>query len=129
MAHGLEVRPPFLDNEVVSWAFSLPSSLKVKRGVGKWLLKRAAEGRVPERIVRRPKRGFSIPLAAWLRGPLRTALEEVLASSRLWRGALNRELFCSFADEHKKRRGDHAKALWALLVLDRWVRRERIDVG
>ena len=71
MAHGLEVRPPLLDNEMIDWAFSLPSSLKLRRGQTKYLLKRAASGHLPERIIHRPKKGFGIPLRAWLRGPMR----------------------------------------------------------
>lgn len=126
MAHGLEVRPPFLHGALVDWAFSLPSSLKLRGGRSKYLLKRAAQGRVPGEIVGRRKRGFSIPLAAWLRGPLRPMVEESLRTSPLWEGALHRPTFEAWFREHQARRGDRAKALWALAVLDRWVRREHI---
>ena len=70
MAHGLEVRPPLLDDALVDFAFSLPSRFKLRGRRGKYLLKRAARGQIPDAIIDRPKKGFAIPLAAWLRGPL-----------------------------------------------------------
>jgi asparagine synthase (glutamine-hydrolysing) len=128
MAHGLEVRPPMLDNDIVDWVFSLPSSLKVRSRRGKILLKSAARGRLPRRIIDRPKKGFGIPLAAWLRGPLRERTEVALRPSPLWTsGMLDRAAFANWAALHVARRGDYSKALWALIVLDEWVRRERID--
>jgi asparagine synthase (glutamine-hydrolysing) len=128
MAHGLEVRPPMLDNDIVGWVFSLPSSLKVRSLRGKVLLKRAARGRLPRRIVDRPKKGFGIPLAAWLRGPLRARTEAALRPSPLWAsGMLDRDAFAGWAALHAARKGDYSKALWALIVLDEWVRREKID--
>jgi asparagine synthase (glutamine-hydrolysing) len=127
MAHGLEVRPPLLDNEMIDWAFSLPSSLKLRRGATKYLLRRAARGHLPERIVRRAKKGFGIPLGAWLRGPMRDRLTRALEPSALWdTGLLDRSTFQRWAAMHRERRGDHSKALWALIVLDAWVRREGV---
>jgi asparagine synthase (glutamine-hydrolysing) len=128
MAHGLEVRPPLLDNEIVDWAFTLPSSLKVRRGQSKYLLKRAATGHLPARIVHRPKKGFGIPLGRWLRGPLRERLSRALEPSALWEtGLLDRDAFLGWARLHDARAGDYSKALWALVVLDEWVRREKMD--
>ena len=71
MAHGLEVRPPLLDDPMVDRAFALPSRYKLRRGSGKYLLKLAARGKIPDEIIDRPKKGFGIPLASWLRGPLK----------------------------------------------------------
>ena len=94
MAHGLEVRPPLLDDTLVDWAFSLPSRYKVRRTRGKHLLKLAARGKIPDEIIDRPKKGFGIPLASWLRGPLRPRIEEVVARSPVWgTGLLGREVF------------------------------------
>ena len=73
MAHGLEVRPPMLDESLVKLAFSVASKAKLSGGRTKHLLKLAATGLVPERIINRPKKGFAIPLARWLKGPLRRA--------------------------------------------------------
>jgi asparagine synthase (glutamine-hydrolysing) len=125
MAHGLEVRPPMLGRDVVDWAFSVPSSLKLRRGTTKYVLKLAATGHLPARILHRPKKGFGIPLRAWLRGPLRDRVERALEPSRLWdAGVLDRDAFREWARLNAARIGDHSKCLWALVVLDEWVRRE-----
>jgi len=130
MAHGLEVRPPFLDNGVVDWVFSLPSSLKLHRRQSKRLLKLAARGHLPDAIIDRPKKGLGIPLRAWLRGPLRHRVTRALEPSALWEsGMLDRAAFVQWAAMHQARRGDYSKSLWALVVLDEWVRREKIDVA
>ena len=73
----------------------------------------------------RPKKGFGIPLGAWLRGPLRPRVQAALEPSRLWSsGLLDRSAFLEWERMHAARRGDYSKALWALVVLDEWVRRE-----
>ena len=72
MAHSLEVREPLMDHELVEWMATLPSSHKVQGAEGKYLFKRALEPRLPDAVLYRPKMGFSVPLARWFRGPLRT---------------------------------------------------------
>ncbi len=130
MAHGLEVRPPLLDNEVVDWAFRLPSALKVHRRRSKVLLKRAARGNLPNAVIDRKKKGFGIPLRAWLRGPLKDKLLRALEPSPLWAsGIMRREAFAEWSQKLEAREGDYSRALWALIVLDEWVRREKIEVG
>jgi asparagine synthase (glutamine-hydrolysing) len=124
MAHGLEVRPPLLDNILVDWAFTLPSRTKLRNGRGKHLLKLAVRGRVPDEIIDRPKKGFGVPLARWLRGPLRERLEEVVARSPVYDlGLLGRQAFADWNRDHQERRRDASKPLWALIVLDHWYRR------
>ena len=94
MAHGLEVRPPLLDDELIDRSFALPSSYKLRGGSGKYLLKLAARGKIPDEIIDRPKKGFGIPLASWLRGPLRPRVEKMVARSPIWNfGVLAREVF------------------------------------
>ena len=128
MAHGLEVRPPFLDNELVDWAFSLPASLKLRGDSGKYLLKLAASRHLPAEIIHRKKKGFGIPLVAWMWGPLRGAVESVLRESPAWDlGLLEQPVFAGWHDAHQARRADHSRSLWALLVLDRWLRRRDRD--
>ena len=73
MAHSLEVREPLMDHPLVEWLATLPSSLKVRGGEGKWLLKKAMEPHLPRDVLYRPKMGFAVPLARWFRGPLRAA--------------------------------------------------------
>jgi asparagine synthase (glutamine-hydrolysing) len=124
MAHGLEVRPPLLANAVVELAFSLPSHYKLRGQTGKVLLKQAARGKLPDEIIDRPKKGFGIPLGTWLRGPLRARIESVVGPSPLWEtGLLDRGVFAGWNREHQEKKRDHGKALWALLVLDHWFRR------
>jgi len=124
MAHGLEVRPPLLDDALVDFAFGLPSRVKLRGGRLKYLLKRAARGRIPDAVIDRPKKGFGIPLAAWLRGPLAPRLDAVMAESPLWDlGLIERATFAGWNDEHRGSRRDRSKPLWALYVLDRWLRR------
>ena len=134
MGNSLEVRPPFLDNEVMNWAFSLPSAMKLhgnlSGGISKYVLKEMARKLLPEKIVFRSKRGFAIPLGRWLRGPLKDRLEKVLGDSPLWNGSsLSREGFQGWAKEHAQEKADRSKALWSLIVLDQWARREAIDVS
>lgn len=122
MAHGLEARPPFLDEELVALAGRVPRSDAVRGRTGKRILRAAAARALPPGIVGRKKHGFSVPLAAWLRGPLAPRLERTLRESPAW-SVLEPAAFRRFAEEHRARRGDHAKGLWALLVLDAWMRR------
>jgi len=110
---------------MIDWAFSLPSALKLHRGTTKYLLKLAAGGHLPDAIIHRPKKGFGIPLRSWVRGPLRDRVTRALEPSPLWdSGLLDRASFQHWARLSAERRGDHSKALWALVVLDEWVRRE-----
>jgi len=124
MAHGLEVRPPFLDNAMIDLAFSIPSHEKVSLLSGKRILKESARRSLPSEIIDRPKKGFAIPLARWLQGPLLPPLEVVLHRSPVWdAGWLNPRTYHRFANEHREKRKDRSKPLYALLVLDRWLRR------
>jgi asparagine synthase (glutamine-hydrolysing) len=126
MAHGLEVRPPLLDNEMIDFAFSVPSSFKLRRGTTKALFRTASAAHLPPEIVARPKKGFGIPLAAWLRGALRAPIGDIIESSPAWdSGLLERATFQRWNAEHQARRVDRSKPLWALLVLDRWLRGSR----
>ena len=129
MAHGLEVRPPLLDDALVDLAFSLPSRFKLRGRRGKYLLKRAARGQIPAAIIDRPKKGFAIPLAAWLRGPLSGRLDAVIAESPLWDlGLVDQGVFAGWQAQHRARKADRSKPLWALYVLDRWLRRTSVAV-
>lgn len=123
MANSLEVRSPLLDHEVIEFAATLPSELKYRHGTSKYLLKRYAERRVPASTVHRPKMGFSIPVASWLRGELRATGEDLLLSDRaLGRGYFNPDHVRGMWVRHQAKQQNHSHHLWALMMLELWHR-------
>jgi asparagine synthase (glutamine-hydrolysing) len=121
MAHSLELRVPFLDPKVAEFAFSLPTKMKVRGFAKKRLLRRALEPLLPREIVHGRKQGFSIPLAAWLRGPLEPFAREVLAPSTLARqGLLDPAAVTPLLDRHCAGREDLSRQLWGLMALTLW---------
>lgn len=122
MAVSLEVRVPMLDHRVVECAWSLPKNLKCRGGESKWLLRQVLSRYVPARLYARPKKGFSVPVARWLRGPLRDWAEELLAEDRLrrdgylapspirraWKGFLSGRLAVQ-------------ESLWGVLMFQAWL--------
>lgn len=123
MAHGLEVREPLMDHQLVEWLSSLPPSLKLRNGEGKYLLKRALREYLPADILYRPKMGFSVPLAQWFRGPLRQSVRDavlgpVLAST----GWFNARQLRSLVDDHQSGLCDHSTPLWTLVMFDAFLR-------
>nr|HEV7807002.1 asparagine synthase (glutamine-hydrolyzing) [Solirubrobacteraceae bacterium] len=122
MAHSLELRVPFLDPHVAELAFALPTSAKVRGRAKKRVLRRAAEPLVPRAIARGRKRGFSIPAAAWLRGPLEPFAREVLAPERTRRqGLFDPRAVAAVLDSHVAREADLSRQLWGLLSLSLWL--------
>jgi asparagine synthase (glutamine-hydrolysing) len=123
MARGLEVRAPFLDADLVETVLALPARYKYGRGRTKRLLKRAAAGRLPAAILARPKKGFGIPVARWLRGPLAPLLDEYLGPGPLARqGLLDPAEVARLVREHREGARDHRKPLWTLLIFQLWCR-------
>jgi asparagine synthase (glutamine-hydrolysing) len=119
MANALEVREPLLDHRLIEWAASLPSSLKIRHQEGKWLLKKASEARLPAGILYRPKKGFSVPLARWLRGPLKTRMQErVLGERLLGTGYFDRDYLEKMIGGHLSGMRDFSAPLWSLLMFD-----------
>jgi asparagine synthase (glutamine-hydrolysing) len=123
MANSLEVRSPLLDHKVIEFAASLPPDFKYRKGMSKYLLKRYAERLAPASAIHRPKMGFSIPLAAWLRGELRATGEELLLSERaLARAYFRAEQVRMMWRRHQEGVRDHSHHLWALMMLELWHR-------
>lgn len=116
---GLETRSPLLDHEVIEYCAGLPIEYKVKNGVGKYLLKRLAERHFPHDFVHRRKMGFGIPMASWLRGPLRPVLERTLWDDNLMQ-PLNLMIIKATLDEFLRGDDRHASRLWALLMYGNW---------
>lgn len=125
MAVGLEVRAPFLDPRVVEWALELPESLKVRKGLSKWVLRRVVYRHVPRELVDRPKMGFGVPMGEWLRGPLREWAEGLLEARRLeGEGFLRPVPVRRLWLQHLEGRVDGHLPLWAVLMFQAWLERE-----
>jgi asparagine synthase (glutamine-hydrolysing) len=121
MAHSLELRVPFLDQRVAEFALGLPTSLKVRGFAKKRLLRQALAPLLPKQIVRGRKQGFSIPLAAWLRGPLEPFAREVLSASTLERqGCFDPAAVTPLLDRHCCGREDLSRQLWGLMAFTLW---------
>jgi asparagine synthase (glutamine-hydrolysing) len=127
MAHGLEVRVPFLDNELAAFAMGLPSGLKVRRGQKKWILRHAMRGILPDSILDAPKMGFNVPYQKWLRGPLRPYMESILFDpSSLESGFCDAQALRQIIDEDVRGVRDNGFLLWKLLNLHLWSRQYRV---
>ncbi|MBK1682244.1 XrtA/PEP-CTERM system amidotransferase [Rhodoferax fermentans] len=123
MAHSLEVREPLMDHELIEWLATLPSELKIKGQEGKWLLKKAFEPSLPNDVLYRPKMGFSVPLAKWLRGPLRERLQQAVLGPQLEAtGYFNQETLQTMVRQHLSGQRDHSAPLWTLLMFDAFLR-------
>lgn len=122
MAHGLELRAPFLDTDLMEAAGALPDGMRVRLGRRKAILKEAVDDLVPREILHRPKRGFGVPLASWFRGPWRTLLEDRLLErdGPLW-DWIRRDAVRSMVDDHLTGRADRSHGLWTLLTLHVWM--------
>jgi asparagine synthase (glutamine-hydrolysing) len=123
MAHSLEVRSPWLDRRIVEFARSLPDDLLLRDGTSKHLARELAKDLLPPAVAAARKRGFGVPLAAWLRGPLKGVVRERLLSSRF---TARRILKIGAAEEllaRHERGEDWSSYLWLVLVLDAWYRR------
>jgi asparagine synthase (glutamine-hydrolysing) len=121
MAHGVEGRVPFLDHELVEFALALPGSLRMRGGVTKYLLRRAAEQWLPHDIIYRRKIAFGAPVATWLKGRLGHRVESQMEQSELVRcGVLDGEVLQQLLAVHRTERADNAQAIWALYSVARW---------
>ncbi|MPS69560.1 MAG: amidotransferase 1, exosortase A system-associated [Novosphingobium sp.] len=120
MAVSLEAREPLLDHRLIEFAASLPESMRVRGGQGKWLMKRTMRRFLPDQILYRPKQGFVTPIAQWFRGPLAQSAREIASGAALARtGWLDGARLTGVVEEHIAGRADHSRLLWQLLMLDK----------
>ena len=121
MAHSLEARTPFLDNEMVDLALSIPSHLRTDPRDLKGLLRRAVAPLLPRQIRKAPKRGFVVPLTLWIRGALRPLCEDMLSAARLKSQALFAADFSElYLRPHVEGASDHTNRIWAMLMFQLW---------
>ncbi len=119
MAHSLEVRVPILDHVFVEWAAGLPPDLKLRRGEGKYVFKKAVATQVPRDVVYRPKMGFAVPLARWFRAELREHVRgRLLDGSLADTGIFDMATVGTLVSQHQSGLRDHSAVLWSLLIYE-----------
>jgi asparagine synthase (glutamine-hydrolysing) len=121
MAVSLEARVPLLDHPLMEFALSLPGSLRTPGGSLKHLFRAAITPLVPSLVLNRPKQGFAVPLAAWMRGPLSHRLDALLSPHELTRPFVDGAAIARLVGEHRSGRRDHSAMLWRVMVLDLWL--------
>jgi len=132
MAVSLESRAPYLDPRVAEFAWRLPLALKVRKGRGKWILRRLLAAYVPPVLTERPKMGFGVPIDSWLRGPLRDWGEALLGRERLRReGYLDAEGIRRIWEQHRREERNWQYLLWPVLMFQAWLedRRDRAAIA
>jgi asparagine synthase (glutamine-hydrolysing) len=122
MAVSMEGRVPLLDHRVVEFAARLPLSMKLHNGGGKWILRQILHQYVPQELIDRPKKGFSLPIAEWLRGSLREWAEELLGESRLRHdGYFHPKVVRKIWEDHLSGQRDFRHHVWAVLMFQAWL--------
>jgi asparagine synthase (glutamine-hydrolysing) len=120
MGESLEVRTPLLDHRVVEFAWRLPYMAKVRRGVGKWILRRVLDRYVPRQLVERPKMGFDPPIDAWLRKPLRDWAADLLDARSLTAAGIDPAPVRRYWNEHQAGTRNRGGPLWTVLMYQAW---------
>ena len=122
MAHSLEVRVPLLDHVLVDWISGLPPQLKLRGREGKYIFKKGLEPLLPNDILYRPKMGFSVPLAAWFRGPLRQRVRDAILGQTLPdTGIFNQKYLEQLVNQHQSGMRDYSTPIWALLMFEAYL--------
>jgi asparagine synthase (glutamine-hydrolysing) len=122
MAHSLEVRSPFLDHAFMELCAKIPSNLKVKGHNKKYIFKKLALKYIPKECIFRPKTGFGVPLEFWFKNELLNFLKERILSQEFLNYGFNRNFLEQLIKEHQKGIRNHAYRLWALLILEEWLK-------
>jgi len=123
MANSLEVRVPMLDHKYIEWISGLPTGLKLKGQMGKYILKKSLEPYVPKDILYRKKMGFSVPLSDWFKGPLRNKVKEtILAEHFLDNGYFNADFLKKIVTQHQSGQRNYSTMIWTLMMLESFQR-------
>ncbi len=121
MANSLEVRAPFLDTEFAEYATGIPASYKIRNFTTKWILKEALKGRLPEQIISKPKQGFAVPVAKWLKEDLAGLLRDAFNKTKIEReGIFNYAYIDGLIKDFLANREDTRKEIWALFMFEMW---------
>jgi asparagine synthase (glutamine-hydrolysing) len=124
MAVGLETRVPYLDNDAVELALSIPAEIRMRHGIGKWPLRQVLKRYLPEVAFDRPKLGFGIPIGTWMRGPMKPWIEDMLSESRLRAdGVFKTEVVRRELEQHLSGRLNNEHTLWGIVMFQAWLRR------
>jgi asparagine synthase (glutamine-hydrolysing) len=121
MAAGVEVRVPFLDNDLVEFAATIPNKYKQRGTIGKWILKKAMEPYLPNDVIYRPKTGFGAPLRRWIKNDLRDMVGEILSKEHIeTRGLFEYEKIQKLINDNDCGRRDSAYTIFSLLCIEIW---------
>lgn len=118
MFNSLEVRAPFLDKDVVEFLISLPKEFKQKGFESKLILKKLMEGKLPNNIIYRPKKGFGIPISSWIKNEMKNKISEVLFQKDDY---FNHEYISKIWSDHQSKRSNNRKLIWNLYMLKYWI--------
>jgi asparagine synthase (glutamine-hydrolysing) len=122
MSVSLEGRVPFLNHKFAELAWGIPSRFNISKGTGKILLRKVLGRYIPEHLIAKPKRGFSLPMSEWLRGPLFEWADQLLSEDRMFKdGYLNAKLVQEKWLEHQEGRKDWSQDIWCVLIFQMWL--------
>ena len=130
MAHGLEVRSPFLDHNLLDFASTIPDEYSISGKSGKQILKSAYSDLIPNEISRRQKAGFTVPVGEWIKGPLKNSTRDLLLApySEIHK-IVQPQFIKDMLDQHLNYKQDHAVRLWNLICLETWARTFKVPLG
>jgi asparagine synthase (glutamine-hydrolysing) len=127
MAHSLEVREPLMDHQLVDWTATLPSSMKLRNGEGKYFFKKSLEPLLSDDILYRKKMGFAVPLAKWFRGPLKEQIRASLTSEAFVESRIiDSSVALRILDEHLSNKRDRSTILWTLLMFSKFMEKNSL---
>ncbi|WP_300369441.1 asparagine synthase C-terminal domain-containing protein, partial [Hydrogenimonas sp.] len=123
MANSFEVRFPLIDHKIIEFMTSLPTNIRIKEGKTKYIVKKLLEGKVPDRIINKPKLGLNPPMGIWLKKDLDHFIQDHLSRRCIKRRELfNPSYIEKIQEEHRTGKRDRSLYIWGLIVLEEWFR-------